>query len=536
MFYKTRIQSVSNGSVVDVNGRRLTFIGWLPVKAGDTVFTDGKVIFGNAPPKGSPAIFDEPGGIPVLGDKDSDDNELRGYFNKQGKYKKYSIKGDEWIVNSDKIFKHDNDEDNIIDAEISDDGKLYTVVKKIVPISEPDESEDFIFRYNGYFVTNEYIWRDFDIPDYTFSMIDTGRKSQKLNFSIQAEDADFVNRDSEVLKSCELIISKDNKEAYRININDFIKDLETELKESVYMGELSFKYFTPEQHQKAHARLHNFKVFADGTWVALIGAEFWAEHSFFYYGGSYTIAVASSAVYKNLLLKIYSDKPTEKVAEYAKFYPLWIREYEIITNTELKPTPQFPTNTFPYQRIIGIGSFLRTVPAGMSVEEYVKIYGINNVAGEIFAVFDDNGNYTIYGSWGVYTIWDSRFLPNAPDYDNPTTEIVDEFNFPVQDDFQAKIKSIGEEIDMWQFGGVFDKDDKKVIGEIFPDKTDAHKWNMSLAELKGGQYLFGIHKDEEQEIDGVLYKIDKDGNSEQVGEGLKNFRLRELKKISKAKR
>ena len=133
-------------------------------------------------------------------------------------------------------------------------------------------------------------------------------------------------------------------------------------------------------------------------------------------------------------------------------------------------------------------------------------------------------------------IYNSSEMPNVPDYDNPTTEIVDEFNFPVQDDFQAKIKNLADEIDMWQFGGVFDKDDKKIIGAILPYKTDAHKWNMSFAELRGGQYLFGIRKDEEQKIDGALFKIDKDGNSEKVGSGLKNFRLRELKKISKARR
>ena len=126
-----------------------------------------------------------------------------------------------------------------------------------------------------------------------------------------------------------------------------------------------------------------------------------------------------------------------------------------------------------------------------------------------------------------------------PDYDNSTIEIADEFFFSVQDDFQAKIlPNYDEENEklICKFGGVFDKDDKKIIGDILPNETDAHKWNMSLAELRGGQYLFGIHKDEKQEIDGALFKIGKDGNSEQVGSGLKNFRLRELKKISKAKK
>lgn len=129
MFYATTIKSIGNTGVVDTQGRYLSFIGNLPVKAGDTVYTDGKVIFGHAPPKGSPAIFDEPSGVPVLADEnltDEDNDELRGYFTKRGKYKRYSIKGDDWITNSEKKYSHDDDEEeddeDIIDAEITEDG------------------------------------------------------------------------------------------------------------------------------------------------------------------------------------------------------------------------------------------------------------------------------------------------------------------------------------------------------------------------------------------------------------------------------
>lgn len=130
MFYTTTIKSVGNTGVIDAQGRRLNFIGYLPVKEGDTVYTDGRFIFGNAPPKGSPAIFDEPSGIPVLGDEyslsDSDPkDELRGYFTTNGKYKKYRIAGDDWITNDKKTYAHDGsfedvDDENIIDAEVID--------------------------------------------------------------------------------------------------------------------------------------------------------------------------------------------------------------------------------------------------------------------------------------------------------------------------------------------------------------------------------------------------------------------------------
>ena len=45
MFYSTKIKSLGAGGAIDVNGRWLRFIGRLPVKEGDTVYTDGNVIF-----------------------------------------------------------------------------------------------------------------------------------------------------------------------------------------------------------------------------------------------------------------------------------------------------------------------------------------------------------------------------------------------------------------------------------------------------------------------------------------------------------
>lgn len=137
MFYATQIKSIDTNGVIDIQGKRLTFIGSLPVKVGDTVYTDGSVIFGNAPPKGSPVIFEQQIGIPILGEEsfigDSGGKELRGYFRaRNGDYKKYSIAQDDWIVNSKKKFLHGENtisksivadsEATIIDAYIADNG------------------------------------------------------------------------------------------------------------------------------------------------------------------------------------------------------------------------------------------------------------------------------------------------------------------------------------------------------------------------------------------------------------------------------
>ena len=126
MFYATQIESLTPNGAIDVHGRTLQFIGYLPVEAGDTVYTDGNVIFGNAPPKGAPPTVYEQGGIPVLCDEDaSGESELRGYFTQGGKFKSYRIKGNDWIVNDKKNYTHDEGSD-IIDAEIGEDGSVYT--------------------------------------------------------------------------------------------------------------------------------------------------------------------------------------------------------------------------------------------------------------------------------------------------------------------------------------------------------------------------------------------------------------------------
>ena len=64
--YATTIKSARAGAAVDINGKTLAFIGRLPVQAGDTVYTDGKVIYGHVPIKQSRIIYNE-GGVLVRG-------------------------------------------------------------------------------------------------------------------------------------------------------------------------------------------------------------------------------------------------------------------------------------------------------------------------------------------------------------------------------------------------------------------------------------------------------------------------------------
>lgn len=132
MFYRTQLKSIGTDGAVDMQGRRLAFIGYLPCKAGDWVYTDGTVIFGNFKPKGAPAIFDvAQSGIPVLCDSDSTgEKELRGYFTKRGEFKEYKIAQDDWIANSKTKFSHGEKEFKgvrVIDAETNNNGEEFIV-------------------------------------------------------------------------------------------------------------------------------------------------------------------------------------------------------------------------------------------------------------------------------------------------------------------------------------------------------------------------------------------------------------------------
>ena len=128
MFFRTQLKTVGAGGAMDMQGRRLNFIGYLPVAAGDWVYTDGNVIFGNVKPKGAPAIFAEQSGVPILAD------DLRGYFSSRGTFKPYNIAPDDWISNSKHHFFHGLDSfnsDKIIDAYTADNGDEFIVTNGI---------------------------------------------------------------------------------------------------------------------------------------------------------------------------------------------------------------------------------------------------------------------------------------------------------------------------------------------------------------------------------------------------------------------
>ena len=67
MYYQTKIKSLIAGGAIDTSGKRLQFIGNNPAQVGDMVWTDGRVIFGHTPIRGTPLMFTDEPKIPVLG-------------------------------------------------------------------------------------------------------------------------------------------------------------------------------------------------------------------------------------------------------------------------------------------------------------------------------------------------------------------------------------------------------------------------------------------------------------------------------------
>ena len=59
-FYPITVAAVGQGAIRGSDGKTLTCIGSMPVQVGDTVYTDGRVVYGHAPIKASGAIFQAP--------------------------------------------------------------------------------------------------------------------------------------------------------------------------------------------------------------------------------------------------------------------------------------------------------------------------------------------------------------------------------------------------------------------------------------------------------------------------------------------
>ena len=602
MFYKTRIKNVTDYGAVDVNGRPLRFIGYLPVKAGDTVFTDGRFIFGNAPPKGAPAIFNEPSGVPVLGDFDSSgENELRGYFTMRGNYKKFNIAKDSWITNSKKNFAHGEetfDNEDVIDADITDSGDELIVTNGIYQNSRPVTST-FVYAtvndsrlfwydrvswerlhwlislvYRKEFAVIEHILGAADFPaEQTPAKIFTnGQVSAELDLAPFAE-----NVEQRALACAEQIMAQ--------SYTDTTSDLTTFLVSDHYDTYATYSYSTPE----IITSNENFRMpsTAGGVYSAPINTVDEPAHP----PPDEPVIVYSAA---HILTSNISDKGFDGIifaAAYGYCFPRirprfsflhgsifdkiyeWkcipfgfsalYRVTEGIADFEPIAARAFGGVDCDLPAIKGDMAFLHSFQGGIDTNnpitaareyrhiELLPTFENADFSDNIFFPIGD-GFYRMdkFGRLSFYDSMKNIIAENIPvhkDYyhvEMAHGEFLDDFSNPFFNNkphlFHCKIYTSDGEVkdttinlitlrnNIYSDAGDFPPMDgyyiKSPTGSLEP-----LQFTPLFYQFKNGSFLYGVKG-------GNLYLKTKGGIEQLIGDGSKNFRLRELKKISKAKK
>lgn len=598
-YYPTTIKSVGNGTAVDASGKTLKFIANLPCQAGDTVWTDGKVIFGNTTRKGAPLMEEPPRGIPVwYKTMDEPPEEKRGYFTSRGRYKNYRIAVDEatteypdlWIANDKQKYEHNRElhgkTGRVIDVDVIDgeliraelqignesdlhdydyhwgcyrgDTTTYYVpnfgriavefpeddfsnVRGFQPMQWFGEFREFYYKQRYYMVTPSYetgYFHGFD-PQYDgYAVV-----LRQCRFFLKSDILDHSMADNEFIKQCKIKISKDGNEDSVIKLADLLKPFEDDVKDEVDLltGRESVK------HIKSRAIVQNFKLLPDDAWEMIVEVEIWGSNTFYNetrehdhstYPPTFITTpfhISTTTSHNRLLLKFKSDNTCEELFSWKFLCPLLLRDSSFgAYYTDVRP------------------------------EETESVEGAWIIRTAVSSLGDDANQDGVPDEHKIYytDIWrdyDSRRDRTDLEYGTPINgaqEGNDTFKFPIQDGYQAEItfggtdeEHIGELRDLrkdgvvpsaigsgiWHLNSVYDEDGRQIFGDIFDNENNAHKLNMSLVELKNGDYLFGVHEDKKRGIEGALYQI-IEGEAEQLGTGLKNFRLRELKKMTKAKK
>lgn len=636
MFYATKIKSVLNGAAVDVNGKRLSFIGYLPVKPGDTVFTDGNVIFGNAPPKGSPAVFDNPSGIPVLADKSTDDKDLRGYSDLRGKFKKYKIAGDEWIVNDKRNFAHDvtliNDDAHdfsnlkIIDAELADNGDVFIASDGFFRLCDISSYHNHIFRVHhsterGGAAAHTIMAY---VEPHIGQLVTLGAKSSVSDVSADS-DLDIPQKAPDIDQHVNIFLNGKLIDEFSLNsfasiaVNEAWRCCDDLMKLS---ADISSPTDLPQQPSPpanwieqpappepfialAYSRIETFRFNQQGDWDAVISAAaygfcfpfiLWRGSVFGsifgsdvdaprYFCDSLVSALNSleSYIFTNhyfpfLQIEKYPSFTGEKkidnvyTADYMQYIEDKLEYYiPIVRFFHYEWRPIIFGSYFLFHvhngEIVNImdaqaGGGNGFFDSGLDWDEMYrysgyKIFGISSTVIKndwLFPLGDDfflagNGsdiNEVRYDKDSVFHIDSDMFsniscVPRYPVYfDNYIDEVAIEL--AQQSSYDDELRFIwGRFITIFEYSRnrtyinkILKVDDKEIYYPIWihlnEDTADGFfRLLPSCVKLRGGKFLFGLH-------DGNLFIVSKDGSFTIVGEGLKNFRLRELKNIGKAKR
>lgn len=639
-YYQTQITKVGSGYAVDTFGKRLKFIGNYPCQAGDFVWTDGNVIFGNISVKPQPVIVNKvDSGIPAI--FYVDDEQWRGYFNKVGIFHKLNMRvNDSFVNNSNKFFGVPNNGD-IFDADISIDGNLWTLRTErngvanyldgeILPIhiylneslfksTNLDANNSIAVDVQRIFECSQadvryrsdaptrFIYNNF-LTQLLLGKIDSQGKYQLILGSYTS--ADFVYPDSDTT----YVPSFDPKIKFVPDENDFVFDFQGTCSPSEDFSWIKSKYNAgnnyldsdiPESLHQNYVELRNFRrdhdkyllpavieLFNAALTQPISSFELEAYHlnegitvpeyipdvqveNFFAVdasnsvtrlfhhdtvkykismnqgrinrAGGYTATLAYQDPNKPLSFNINPTVPKGSFTSQEAYRPI----ATVVIIKDFENTGYYPELQDKKGVIYHYTSAKTPVMIDGAVLTY-KVYPLE-VAGPYQGIV-----YNFFATWisapfqGVYSTVDStlHISFNATDLFNNTLEFnnwivnSDEFfytyidyrlnpyvNIKVSDGFDIPYGIYRG--DNWQIRSLFAIDSDYYYETNIPMGGRWHPIeNITMTQLKNGNYLVGIHGDKLFKVD----SLDEQANFVVIGDNLKNFRLNELKQISKARR
>ena len=569
MFYRTQIKAVTDTAVIDMDGKPLQFIGWLPVKAGDWVFTDGRYIFGNVPPKGSPAVFadDEPSGIPVLGDESflsEKETTLRGYFDKNKKFKSYAVAWDDWIVNSEKNFAHGVEafeNGKIIDADISDDGTELIVTGGFSRTNNVVKSSFIMFDCDSRLWDNEMwhtrpqaypqdlgsdIFPDDDSPTRFYEVRNSGTHSEDINLDDYAEDVE-----EHALLAAEKIMEKSytrEEGSYYVTVESLADDA----------------YSPPNAPVIVQTTAQIISCYPDEENDSGVGGIVFAAT----YGYCFPHIEPRFTRYRNVKIdewkcipfgfsafyKITDDDPEPISYRYyggASFYSAFIDENDGVFVSQVFGAPNgYVANVVQYRyddlsfELAELDTFEGNLfPVGdgfYSMNKFGQLTFYNSeqeIIAEEIPVHENFLHVELahaeYDPHYVILLFNNKPHVNCKLYTSDG-EVQDKILYLdnlawtyVQRDNAGNIVSILEEVNETAETKIPIIDGYYIRNA--DDSLEPLQFTPLFYQFKDGSYLYGVRG-------GELIFQDKDGKETSIGNGIRNFRLKELKKISKAKR
>ena len=472
--YQTVLRSVNGYTAIGANGEKLQFVGNWYGKAGDTVWTDGNIIFGHSPLRASSTMMVLPAniGIPVLCDN------LRGYFSLTGAWNSYDVAQQDWIVNNENTFyggSVEYDGATVLDAEISKDNNTYIVTWNnargwIGGISEwNDGNVTYDEIISGYPVT---IYKDDKIID----LIDLGEFAKEL--------------DNEAKKIHQAIKNSVNEYEAGLKFDRVGGHVEpssiiVEIQSSNFNLDGTYDYYVfGNARYVTTEEIRDYTTAVDDDGV--VGINHWINHIYYItYFSSFLYHIENGNKQK-ITCCSYSTRTGEE------------RNGDYIFQQNLDDG-SFTMNK--YGLISFYDSDSRLIAKDIVVDENFCHIEITS-----YSERDEHDSSTAYlVNYNLYTPSGTVNSKSGTGNDNTAGKGKYDPNFP----------DIGIPI----MEGFFIKDADGILRPFY--------FKPILKKLSDTVYLFGTHG-------GKLYIKTKSGIQE-VGDGLKNFRLEVLNDISKAK-